>query len=88
MLKYLPETMPQIFKLFKIYLSIPVSSATGERSFSCLPRLKSYLRTTTGQQRLSDLAVANIESEKLKGIDVDIIINEFASVKKRRLKFH
>lgn len=33
--KYFPE----IFKIIKIYLSIPCSNAESERSFSCLKRL-------------------------------------------------
>ena len=66
--------MPQIFKLFKIYLSVPVTSATGERSFSCLPHLKNYLRTTAREQRLSDLAVTYIESEQMKNIDLNLVV--------------
>ena len=52
---------PQIFKLMKIYLTIPVTSAGAERSFSVLKRLKNCLRTTMGQKRLSSLAILEIE---------------------------
>lgn len=37
---------PNIFNLLKIFCTLPVSTATPERMFSCLKRLKSYLRNT------------------------------------------
>ena len=35
--------------LTKLFLTIPVSNAEAERSFSCLRRLKTYLRSNMGQ---------------------------------------
>jgi hypothetical protein len=59
-------------------LSVAISSTDPERSFSCLRRLKSYLRNKMHGQRLSDLAVLTIEPEELNKIDIEKIINEFA----------
>lgn len=36
--------------------TIPVTTATAERMFSALTRMKPYLRNTTGQCRLNGLA--------------------------------
>jgi len=83
----LHEVFKELFILFAIYLAVPISSATGERSFSVLKLLKTYIRNTTDQQRLSDLAVISVNSDLLKNISVDDIINKFASLKSRRLKF-
>jgi hypothetical protein len=74
----------EIFKLLKIYLSIPVTSVGAERSFSCLKRLKTWLRNNMGQVRLSDLALLNIESETLDSIEPDKIIDDFCNNKSRR----
>lgn len=57
---------PVISKLFQILITIPVTTVSGERSFSTLRRIKSYLRNTTGQLRLSGMATLNIH----KDIDV------------------
>lgn len=37
----------EVVKLLKIFLTIPVTTATAERSFSALRRLKTYLRSVT-----------------------------------------
>lgn len=55
------KIFPNITEFYRIYLTIPISNANTERSFSCLRRLKSYLRNTMGEQRLSDLALVTIE---------------------------
>ncbi|VVC44413.1 Ribonuclease H-like domain,HAT, C-terminal dimerisation domain, partial [Cinara cedri] len=43
---------PNINKLLKIVCTLPVSTATPERTFSTLKRVKTYLRNTTGLLRL------------------------------------
>lgn len=40
------ELFPNIHRLLLILCTLPVSTATPERTFSCLNRLKSYLRST------------------------------------------
>ncbi|KAL4091822.1 hypothetical protein QTP88_026444 [Uroleucon formosanum] len=45
-----------------IYLTLPVTIASAERSFSKLKLIKNYLRNNMGQDRLSNIAVLNIET--------------------------
>ena len=52
-----------------------VTVAFAERSFSKLKLLKSYLRSSTIQEKLNGLAILCIE----KNIDVNTIITDFAS---------
>ena len=62
-----------------------MTSAECERSFSSLKRIKTRLRTTMGEERLSDLAVLSIEREcASKFVDYEEVITEFASVDKNR----
>ncbi|KAK5648224.1 hypothetical protein RI129_003116 [Pyrocoelia pectoralis] len=51
---------PNIYTLLQILATIPVSTATPERRFSSLRRLKNYLRNTTSENRLNGLAFMNI----------------------------
>ena len=53
--------------------------AGAERSFSCLKRLKIYLRNTMGQERLNNLVILTIE----RGFQpkINSVINQFAAKK-------
>ena len=54
---------PTLFKLTKIYATLPVSTATVERSFSKLKLVKTRLRNQCGQEQLSDLLLLSIEKD-------------------------
>lgn len=79
------ELFPNINVFLKILSILPVSTASVERSFSTLKRIKPYLRNTTGETRLNGLALMNIHRDL--HIDSEVIINMFASKKERRLDF-
>ena len=57
--------LTEVDKLLRIYFSVPVTSATAERSFSCLKRIKTYLRSTMTDNRLNNLFLLHIHSEKI-----------------------
>lgn len=61
----LTTIFPEVYKLAKLIVTIPVSTASAERSFSCLKRIHTYLRNTQGQSRLTDLSMIAIEKELL-----------------------
>jgi hAT family C-terminal dimerisation region len=67
-----------------LYLTLPVTVASAERSFSKLKLIKSHLRSTMQQDRLSGLALMSIERERTKNIDIDAVVDKFVSEKKRR----
>ncbi len=79
---------PNIFILLTIFLTVPVTSAEGERAFSCLKRIKSCLRTTMNQVRLSSVSIINIHSIIAAKLNIEDLIDIFASLKERRLQFH
>ena len=60
----LKSGMPNIVSLLIIAATIAVSSATCERSFSSMKRIKTYLRSTMGQQRLQDVSILSIDPSK------------------------
>lgn len=77
---------PILSEIIKIFLTIPTTTASCERSFPCLKRLKTHLITTMNQERLSNLAILQIEKERI--VNLEEIINEFnndTTVNKRRL---
>ena len=57
----------ELLKLLQqIALTIPVTIVSCEQSFSSLERIKSYLSSRMGQERLSHLAVYLLSKEKWK----------------------
>ena len=69
----------------KIAVTLPISSASAERSFSAMKRIKSWLRASMGNERLSDLAVINVNKEITENVKPDDVIDEFAARGNRRL---
>ena len=47
------ELMSQVGILVELMIVMPATNAVSERSFSATRRIKSYLRTTMSQQRLT-----------------------------------
>ncbi|KAL5170112.1 Zinc finger MYM-type protein 1 [Glycine soja] len=79
------DSFPNIYIAYRILLTISVTVATIERSFSKLKLLKSYLKSTMLQDRLNGLAILSIESEVLELLDYKTLIDDFATKKARRL---
>ena len=61
-------------------MTIAVSTAHCERSFSALKRIKSYLRSTMVEDRLADLAILSIEREISGSLVLEDVITEFAAI--------
>ena len=76
-----------VWVAYRILLTIPVTVASVEMSFSKLKLIKTYLRTTMSQDRLSGLAMISIENEFLDKLKYDDLIEEFASKNARRSCF-
>ena len=51
----LHTVLPVLYKASSILATIPATSCSAERFFSGLPRVKMYLRSTMGQERLSSV---------------------------------
>ena len=82
--------LPEFSKVLKIYSVLPISSCEAERSFSALKRLKTYLRSKMGQNRLSSLALMHLERKIVNSVlqeDMSKLIDTFARNKKRDMYF-
>lgn len=78
---------PNLTTALRVFLTLPVTAASAESSFSKLKLIKNYLRTTMGQERLTNLAMIAIESELLDCIPQESVIQKFAAVKARQVCF-
>lgn len=59
-------------------LTVPVTVATGERNFSKLNLMKTYLRSTMVKYHLCDLAIISIEKEISRLLNYDKLINDLS----------
>lgn len=78
------DCYPNVSIAYRILFTVSVTVASAERSFSNLKLLKNYLRSTMSQERLNGLATLCIEKKLLDEIDINSIINDFASRNVRR----
>ena len=84
------DIYPQVV-LCQLVLTIPSTTASSERSMSTLKRIKTFLRNTMTNERLSSLSSLAIEKNLLGDMAkdptfVDNVIDEFADKKDRMIE--
>ena len=75
---HLVDAYPTLCQVYAIAVVIPISSATAERSFSVLKRVKTRIRSSMLQGRLEVLLLMAVEREILLSLDKERIIDVFA----------
>ena len=83
-LPHASSLFPNIKVLLLILCSLPVTSCSAERSFSGLKRIKTALRSTMNNERLTSLTLLHLHRD----IDINIpdIIDEFSRRHPRRIE--
>ena len=79
------DLFPNIRIILLVSATIPSSTATNERCFSALKRLKTYLRSSMLEERLTGLALLHIHHDI--PVPVDVIIDRFARLGPHRLTY-
>lgn len=62
----------------RIFCTLPVSVAIGERAFRKVNLIKNYLRSTMSQERLIGLDMLSIEHDLARRLDFKDLIKDFA----------
>ena len=70
----------KVHNLLWLYLTVPIASATSERSFSALSRVLSYLRSSSSEQRLNNCMSLHIHKHLTDSGDIKEISKEFIAV--------
>ncbi|XP_052820512.1 zinc finger MYM-type protein 1-like [Mya arenaria] len=76
---------PSIRHCLTLLMVMPVSTATAERLFSVMRRVKTYLRSTMGTERLSGLGLMNVYKDR--EISAERVVDKIANQQNRRLAF-
>lgn len=82
----LKNVLPKAYNIVVLILMSPISSASGERSFSKLKLIYNELRTNMGDERLDQLMLISSEKDLTDSINLDEIVNTWSSLKTRRVK--
>ena len=74
-------TVPQFCRLAELCLTVPVTVASGKRSFSGLRRIKKQkTNKIMGDVCFSDLAVMSMAADIMEVLSVQKIIEDFAAM--------
>lgn len=79
------KMFPNISVVLQIMATLPISTAEAERCFSKLERTLTAIRASMEEGRLESLLLLQIHRDLTPSIDS--VINQFAAVSARRLKF-
>lgn len=83
----LSSSFTEVISVLVLFLTLPVTVASAERSFSKLKLIKSFLRSTMSQDRIKALGLLSIEAEEASKMDVSELVMAFANHKARRKEF-
>ena len=79
-LHYLKEAISELYVLLSIAITFPITTASCERSFSVLKRIKNGLRTTSTHDRIGNLGALAICSHCAEAIAIAGIISDFKAL--------
>ena len=80
-----PDLFPNILRAFQILAVVPITTCECERSVSTLRRLKTYLRNTMSQDRLTGLALMHVHRNL--HVNIEDIMGAFAERHPCRMEF-
>ena len=69
-----------VVKFLNLLTIVPPSSATAERSFSCLSRIKTWLRNSMFQERLNSVTRYFMHIGIYIGPQLDVVFEEFVGL--------
>ena len=75
--------LSEVDKLLKMYRTFPVTSATAERAFSSLRRIKTFLRSTMTHCQLKNHFLLYVHANVMDVLDLSSIAKQFISVNSR-----
>jgi hypothetical protein len=72
-----PQVFPNLCKMIQFVLTLPICSATCERSFSAMRKIKTWPKISIHHQKFNEFSIYNIEKDKTKSLSNEAILNIF-----------
>ena len=76
-----------LYGFLKLFLTIPVTTASSERTFSVTRRLKNFLRSSMTQERLNHVLLLHCHKLRTDKIDIHKIASSFITANEQRLQY-
>ena len=68
------QMLPTVHLLIRLYLTIPVNSASPERTFSALNHVLTYTRSTMTESRLNNCLLLHVHKNLTDELDLILIL--------------
>lgn len=81
------ELLPTVHQLLRLYLTLPITSATSERAFSALRRLLTFTRSKMTEKTLNNCFMLHMHKELTDELDIVNIAKDFINVSDARIKY-
>ena len=81
------EMLPTVHQIIRLYMTVPITSATSERTFSALRRLLTYLRSSMTEKRLNHCLLLHVHKEMTESLDLVSVGKEFIDLYDERKKY-
>ena len=79
--------LSEVNKLLRLYLTVPITSSTSERTFSVSKRLLTYVRSTMTEKRLNNCVLLHIHKDLTDHLDLVETAKDFISVNNDRNRY-
>ena len=76
-----------VYRIVRLVLTLPVSTATTERAFLAMKVVKTNLRNKMENDFLTDSLMLYIEKDIASTFSLDSIVDDFEDLKERRVLF-
>lgn len=80
-------SFPLFYRILKLALVLPVSTATVERCFSKMKLIKTDLRNRMGDKYLNNVMVCTVEGETFDEVTNDDVMVRFQAMTNRKGEF-
>ena len=71
------DLLSEVSTVLQLILVLPATNAECERCFSCLKRVKTYLKNALSQKKLNHLMILNIFEEETEELNLAEVANDF-----------
>lgn len=79
--------LPTVHQLLRLYLTVPITSSTSERTFSALRRVLTYLRSSVKERTLNHCLLLHVHKELTDSLDLNSVAKEFVDLYDERVKY-